>query len=121
MATAIMFFISFVIGYYVFLLLSHPEKKHHKVPRLRFGNVQVLPNFKIHRKNSIYHIHHWFILTIVVAVGLFIYEGIRSPIASLFHGVAFGGILQGLRFKDRFKFRFPNSDSSLRQKNKKQP
>lgn len=64
-----------------------------------------MPNFKIHIRRKTYHIHHWVLLSVIVAFGVFVYEGmIRSP---LFNGVAIGGILQGLRYKDRFKFRHP--------------
>ncbi|MDP3941153.1 MAG: hypothetical protein Q8Q49_02485 [bacterium] len=105
MRTAIIFLASFAVGYYFFLVFSHPEKKRHKIPTIRFKRIQITPNFKIYGKNKIYHIHHWVVLSIVLALGAFVYEGIiRSP---LLNGVTIGGILQGLRYKDRFKIRYP--------------
>lgn len=105
MRTAIIFLVSFAVGYYLFLLFSHPEKKQHKLPRVKFRNIELLPNLKIHSRHKTYHIHHWVVLSVVLAVGALAYESIlRSP---LLNGVTAGGILQGLRYKDRFKIRYP--------------
>jgi hypothetical protein len=105
MRTAIIFLASFAVGYYLFLLFSHPEKKQHRLPKVRIRNIELLPNLKIHGRSKTYHIHHWVVLSIVLALGAFVYEGIiRSP---LLNGVTIGGILQGLRYKDRFKIRYP--------------
>ncbi|MBI2443528.1 MAG: hypothetical protein HYV40_06535 [Candidatus Levybacteria bacterium] len=113
MRTAIIFLVSFTIGYYIFLLFSHPGKKKHKLPNIRIRNVELLPNFKIHGRHKTYHIHHWVVLSLALAVGAFLYEGIiRSP---LFNGVTVGGILQGLRYKDRFKIRYPKQFSGRKQ------
>lgn len=105
MRTAIIFLTSLLVGYYLFLMFSHPEKKQHKLPKLRVKNIQILPNLKIYGKHKDYHIHHWVLLSVILALGAFVYEGIiRSP---LLNGVTIGGILQGLRYKDRFKIRYP--------------
>ncbi|MEN9407324.1 MAG: hypothetical protein RLZZ455_540 [Candidatus Parcubacteria bacterium] len=105
MRTIIIFLVSFAVGYYLFLLFSHPEKKQHKLPRVKFKNIEILPNLKIHGRHRTYHIHHWVLLSVVVAVGALAYESLlKSP---LLNGVTAGGILQGLRYKDRFRIRYP--------------
>lgn len=106
MRTVIIFLVSFAVGYYLFLLFSHPEKKQHKLPKIKFGSrLELLPNFKIHGRHRTYHIHHWVLLSVVVAVGVLAYESIlRYP---LLNGMTAGGILQGLRYKDRFRIRYP--------------
>ncbi len=106
MKTGALFLMSFIAGYYIFLLFSHPKKKQHKLPTVRYRNLQILPNLKIYGKHRTYHFHHWLILSVFMALGAVVYDGIiHSP---LVNGVVFGGILQGLRYKDRFKFRFPS-------------
>lgn len=113
MMTAIIFLVSLAVGYYLFLLFSHPQKKQHKVPTIRFKRLQVLPNMKIYGRSKTYHIHHWVLLSVVFAVGVVAYEGLmRSP---LVNGMTIGGILQGLRYKDRFKIRYPKQLSEPEQ------
>lgn len=95
------------LGYVLFLYLTHPEKKKHKVPRVKIGNrVELLPNIRIHSRGKTYHIHHWAILTLVTAATLVNYEGFQY--LTLIKGIAIGGIIQGLRYPDRFKFRHNN-------------
>lgn len=62
-----------------------------------------MPNIRIHSKGRIYHIHHWAILTLVTALTLLNYEGFQY--VTIIKGIAIGGIIQGLRYPDRFKFR----------------
>ncbi len=105
MRTMLIFLVALAVGYFFSLHISHPEKKKYKLPKLKLRNVEFLPNIKIHGKKRTYHIHHWVILSVILALGAFVYEGIiRSP---LLNGVTIGGILQGLRYKDRFKIRYP--------------
>ncbi len=67
-----------------------------------------MPNVRIHsRRGKIYHIHHWTILTLVTALTLINYEGLQY--LTFVKGVAIGGIIQGLRYPDRFKFTHYNT------------
>jgi hypothetical protein len=98
------FVFSIWLGYVLFLYLTHPEKKKHKVPQLKIGKrIELLPNIRIHHRSRTYHIHHWAILTLVTALTLLNYEGFQY--LTIIKGVAIGGIIQGLRYPDRFKFR----------------
>jgi hypothetical protein len=97
------FLFSIWLGYVLFLYLTHPEKKKHKIPQIKVWRIELLPNIKIHYKGKIYHIHHWAILTLVTALTLLNYEGFQY--LTLVKGIAIGGIIQGLRYPDRFKFR----------------
>ena len=97
------FLFSIWLGYVLFLYLTHPEKKKHKIPQLRIWKIELMPNVRIHSRSKIYHIHHWVILTLVTAITLLNYEGFQY--LTFITGVAIGGIIQGLRYPDRFKFR----------------
>ena len=103
----VIFFLSVLAGYVVFLYLSHPDKKKNKVPHLRIGNIEILPNLKIHFRNKTYHVHHWLLLSILTAFVLSSVEWLNHLM--MLKGVAIGGILQGLRYPDRFKFRHPRN------------
>ncbi len=105
MNAVVIFVVSVFVGYIFFLYLSHPEKKKNKVPHLRIGNVELLPNFKIHFRSKTYHLHHWLTLSLLTALVLTTFEGFNHLI--LLKGIAIGGILQGLRYPDRFKIRHP--------------
>jgi len=97
------FLFSIWLGYILFLYLTHPEKKKSKIPQLRVWKIELLPNIRIHYRGKIYHIHHWAILTLVTTLTLLNYEGFQY--LTIVKGVAIGGIIQGLRYPDRFKFR----------------
>ena len=97
------FLFSIWLGYIIFLYFSHPEKKKHKVPQLRVWRIEILPNIRIHSKSKTYHIHHWVILSMLTTITLINYEGFQY--LTIVKGMAIGGIIQGLRYPDRFKFR----------------
>lgn len=66
-----------------------------------------LPHLKIERKDRHYHLHHWAIFGISYLPVLLLRRKIRSK---LVHGFFIGTILQGLMYKDRFKFIKPIAD-----------
>ena len=105
MSGLLIFLLSVLSGYLFFLYLSHPDKKKDKLPHFKIGNVEMLPNFKIHIKSKTYHIHHWLVLSLVILLALTTYEGVNH--FTLLKGAAIGGILQGLQYPDRFQFRHP--------------
>ncbi len=105
MREIIIFVISVWIGYLFFLYFSHPLKKKHKVPHISLGNIEFLPNLRIHYKNKTYHIHHWLTLSVIAFFTLVSSESIQHFM--LFKGAVLGGIIQGLRYPDRFQFRHP--------------
>lgn len=99
------FLLSFFSGYTFFLYFSHPQKKKHKLPVIRFKNIEILPNVKVHFRNTTYHLHHWLLLGVFTITSLVIYEGLMQ--LALVKGAAIGGMVQGLRYKDRFSIRYP--------------
>nr|MBI5456108.1 hypothetical protein [Candidatus Levybacteria bacterium] len=101
------FLFSVWLGYVLFLYLTHPEKKKHRVPHFKIWRIELMPNIRIHSRSKIYHIHHWVILTLVTALTLINYEGFQY--LTFIKGIAIGGIIQGLRYPDRFQFRHHNS------------
>lgn len=111
MAGIFTFLFSIWLGYVLFLYLTHPEKKKHKIPKVRVWKVELLPNIRIHFRGRIYHIHHWTILMLVAIATLVNYEGFQF--LTIVKGVAIGGTIQGLRYPDRFKFRhYPTLDKN---------
>ncbi|OGH11006.1 MAG: hypothetical protein A3B38_02325 [Candidatus Levybacteria bacterium RIFCSPLOWO2_01_FULL_36_13] len=97
------FLFSIWLGYILFLYFTHPEKKKHKLPRVQVWRIELSPNLRIHSRSKIYHIHHWFVLTVITGITLMNYEGFQY--LTVIKGLAIGGIIQGLRYPDRFKFR----------------
>lgn len=111
MTGVLTFIIWGVIGYLFFLYLTHPKKKKNKLPKVKVWRVEVLPNFLIDTGSSIYWIHHWFLLVVIAGVLIFAIEEFQYTSATA--GVFLGGIFQGLRYPDRFKFRYPKLPHSL--------
>lgn len=99
------FILSVIAGYVVFLYLSHPEKKKHKVPKIGLWNIEFMPNFRVHIKSKTYHFHHWFVLALVILIPIILRDDFQYPM--VFKGIVVGGILQGLRYPNKFKFRYP--------------
>ncbi len=109
MGTFLLFLLSFVIGYLLFLYFNDPVKepwrKKNKLPKLKYKNIEILPYFRIHIRKRTYHIHHWVTLTIITSITFLWYEGAQHLV--FLKGAAIGGIFHGLRYPDRFKFRHP--------------
>ncbi len=101
----ITFIISMVFGYFLFLYLSHPDKKKHKLPKIGVWNIEFLPNFRIHVGSKTYHFHHWLVLALIILLPFILNEKFSYPM--IFKGIVVGGILQGLRYPNKFKFRYP--------------
>jgi len=100
--------ISVCVGYFFFLYLSHPDKKKNKLPKISIGNIDILPNFRLHVGSKTYWFHHWFLLSIIIAIPIVVGENFQFPM--VVEGLLIGGILQGLRYPDRFKFRHQRLD-----------
>lgn len=101
----ITFTLSMVLGYFFFLYLSHPEKQKKRVPKVGVWNIEFLPNFRVHIGSKTYHFHHWLVLALIILLPFILSDKFSYPM--IFKGVIVGGILQGLRYPDRFRFRHP--------------
>lgn len=96
------------LGFSLFWLTSHPKSRlKRKLPEKTYKNFSLLPNVRYHRKDTSYHLHHWFILSICY-VPLLKFKRLRK--SRLFHGLFLGSILQGMLYKDRFQLRYPKKD-----------
>ena len=102
---AIIFVISAILGYFSFYYLSHPERKKHRVPKIGVWNIEFLPNFRLHIGSKTYHLHHWFLFALIILLPILLREDFSYPM--VFKGVLVGGILQGLTYPNKFKFRYP--------------
>lgn len=113
MQTALLFAITLLVGYYLSVYISKPVEKNgrhlpNRLPTVRIGNIEILPCIRIHYRNKTYWFHHWFYLSVIVVGALVLYDNIlHYTTAKAAAGAAVGGIIQGLRYPDRFKFRHP--------------
>lgn len=113
MQTALLFSIALLVGYYISTYVSKPVQKNgqprpNRLPNLRVKNLEILPCFRLHVGSKTYWFHHWFYLSVIVIGALLIYDNlIHYSSAKAAAGAAVGGIIQGLRYPDRFKFRHP--------------
>ena len=105
------FLISAVVGYFFFLYVSHPKKKKDKLPKISFWRIDILPNVRFHIGKKTYWVHHWLYLSLVIAIPVIIGEGFIFPLVA--YGLLVGGIIQGLTYSDRFKFRHPRLDQQI--------
>lgn len=105
MGTFLIFISSLLCGYYLALVVSHPKHRKGSLPSVRFKNVEILPNVRIHIGGKTYWFHHWAILSVLLVVMFIAYDSFQHFM--LLKGAALGGVFQGLRYSDRFKFRHP--------------
>lgn len=112
MDTLLLILFAFWIGYLGFLYFNDPIKdpmnKRNRLPKVKYKNIEILPYFRIHIKQSTYHIHHWLTLTVITGISFLGFENIQHFI--LLKAMAIGGIFQGLRYPTRFKFRYPREN-----------
>ncbi len=108
MQTILLFSIALLAGYYLSLQFSHPSKNKKRLPCIKYKNIEFTPNFRIHSRTKTYWFHHWFYLSVLIVGTVLVYDNIMHyTTAKAAAGVAVGGIIQGLRYPDRFKFRHP--------------
>lgn len=89
-------------GFVVYTLLTHPKYFKKRLPRVKKGKFQILPNLIINIKNYSIHIHHWTWMSLAFVYVNHIAKGIDQLLYLKFFTI--GAILQGFIFKDRFKF-----------------
>ncbi|MGH7245557.1 MAG: hypothetical protein ACREGI_01335 [Candidatus Levyibacteriota bacterium] len=93
------------IGFGLFWLTSHPKSKlHRKLPVKKIKQLHIMPNIKIEGKEKTYHFHHWMLL-IILYLPFMMKKRFRK--SKMLNGIVLGGVLQGLRYKDRFQFSYP--------------
>ena len=113
MNSIFLFAIFLLLGYYLSVYVSKPVIKNgrpapNRLPTLRVKNIELLPCIRIHSKTKTYWFHHWFYLTVITLSLVLLYDNfIHYTTGKAAAGAAMGGIFQGLRYPDRFKFRHP--------------
>lgn len=99
-----------ILGFSFFWLTSHQRSPvHRKLPAKKYRNVHYLPHVKIERKDRHYHMHHWAIFGASYLPLIVLRRRIKSK---WLHGFFIGSMVQGLTYRDRFKFVKPLSDFS---------
>ena len=115
MSGLFLFLLSAWVGYLLCLFFCDPINStsvKKRRPRLAFKNIEVVPYVRIHFKKKTYHLHHWLFLSVITIVGLIVWDGFQHAVVN---GAAIGGIIQGLRYPDRFQFKHPrNNRNSIR-------
>lgn len=111
MQTLFIFLIAAFLGYLVFRFFCDPHKQplsnRGRLPKVKYKNIEIFPYTRIHIRTKTFHIHHWLTLTIITGITFLTVEGLQHLI--LLKGIAIGGIIQGLRYPDRFKFKHPRN------------
>ena len=98
-----------LVSFSVLHYTSHPKSRVHKrIPMKKLFNVQLSPHINFSIKRRVIHFHHWMIFSPIYVVAQTGDHGIMS--AAVIKGMLIGGIIQGLMYKDRFKFIFKNQD-----------
>lgn len=113
MQSILLFAVALLVGYYLSVYVSKPVEKNgrrlpNRLPHLKFKNIEILPCVRIHTKSKTIWFHHWFYLSVIVVGALLLYDNIMHYYpAKAAAGASIGGIIQGLRYPDRFRFRHP--------------
>ncbi len=105
--------VGFLVSYFI-SHPSHPKSLRNKLPEKRIKNVQILPNIKITHKEKEYWLHHWASYASLYAwLLLSRKESLKKR--KMFHAFMLGTIMQGLTYKDRFKFIHTPKQSTKKQ------
>lgn len=75
------------------------------MPAVSVKRLEILPDVKIRMRERIVHIHHWMTLAVIFGALTFLSSGFTQLL--LLKSFCFGGTLQGLLYKDRFKIITP--------------
>ena len=100
-----LFVIGALVGFTIYFLMSKggnkPDSSNKAVKAKNFLG-SLIPSFKFQIKDYELHIHHWLYLTIIFLI-LFLFAGKLLSDYPMITGFLVGGIIEGLRYKDRFK------------------
>lgn len=88
------------LGYLTLKATTHPDARlRKKLPNIKIRRIQLFPVIRVHAFGRVFHFHHWFNFSILLAL-----SGVTS-FAILDHiftrGLLLGGIIQGLTLPDR--------------------
>ncbi|MBI2597531.1 hypothetical protein HYW41_05240 [Candidatus Daviesbacteria bacterium] len=84
-----------VLGYYTFKATSHPTSRIRKrMPNVKLKRVQVFPVLRVYLFGRVFHLHHWFLFSILLILSIFASIGILDLVFT--RGMLLGGIIQGL-------------------------
>lgn len=86
------------ISYKIWNYLSHPNSKvWNNLPQIKLRWFQLFPSVRIFIKGRVIHFHHWFSLSILLCISIFVTGGILD--SWITRGALMGGIIQGLTTK----------------------
>jgi hypothetical protein len=87
--------VSILAGYKFCNIFTHPNSKiWRNYPHLKIKRVELLPSIRIFIKGRFIHFHHWFNLSMLLCVSIFVTGGLLD--SWITRGVLMGGIIQGL-------------------------
>ena len=105
----LIFVLSSCLAYILFSFFADSPKdlksKKHRLPLLKYKNIEFSPYVRIHIRKKTYHLHHWITLTVITGITFLWTDSFSHYL--LLKAAGIGGIIQGLRYKDRFKFWYP--------------
>src|SRR3989344_6643745 len=84
------------LGYLTFKATTHPSSRiRRRMPNVKVKRLQLFPVIRIHMFGRVFHLHHWFNLSILLILSIFTSLGILDHLFT--KGLLLGGIIQGLR------------------------
>jgi hypothetical protein len=113
MQTVLLFITTCLLGFYASKFFTTPvfkngQERPNRLPTLRLWNIEFLPCFRIHVKDSTIWLHHWLYLSIIILGSALLYDNLMHLTSiKVATGASLGGIIQGLTYPDRFKFKHP--------------
>lgn len=83
------------LGYLTFRATAHPASRiRRRLPNIKIKRVQLFPVIRIYIFGRVFHLHHWFCFSILLAASAFISFSILDYMFT--KGLLLGGIIQGL-------------------------
>lgn len=83
------------LGYLTFKATSHPNSRiRRKLPNVKVKRVQVFPVVRIYLFGKVFHLHHWFGFSLLLAISAFSNVSVLDHVVT--RGLLLGGIIQGL-------------------------
>lgn len=95
--------LSGIVSFTILHFMSHPSSRFNKsMPSARYKRFSLSPRFSFEAKNKIFHLHHWMVFGLILLATQIFDTRFIPP--NILYGFLLGGILQGLMYKDSFKF-----------------
>jgi hypothetical protein len=95
--------VAIIASYKMCNIFTHPNSRiWKKFPKFKVKRLELLPSIRIYVKGRVVHLHHWFNLSLLLCISIFVSSGILD--SWITRGALMGGIIQGLSIKSARHF-----------------